>query len=104
MLVSKVSNAFMEAARDLVWLDDHGAMGGVAEILRERRRQIEVKGYDAAHDDSQDAGAMIMQAEHRLRVTRARICDGVPVVLAFRQAGALLAAEMDRLLRHQGGS
>lgn len=91
------------AMDDLVALEAHGALAGVAEILRERRRQIEAKGYTARHDDSLDGQELIAEASNRLaELTRqqAEGTAGYPEYdTAYRQAGALLAAEIDRLGR-----
>ena len=97
------SAAYREAVADLRWLAANEALAGVAEIVRERRRQVEVLGYGAEHDDSHDRGELVMAADSTLHASFADVAGGVAgypeCEESYRQAGALLAAEMDRLLR-----
>ncbi len=92
-------------------------MTGVGLIEQERQRQIEREGWGAAHDDTHSNGEMARAAacyvmhgirtKHRPRwpwgrewwKPKDRIRDLV-------RAGALIAAEIDRLLRteQKGGS
>jgi len=78
-------------------------LAGVAEIVRERLRQVEQLGYSAEHDDRHDRGELVMAADSTLHASFADVAEGVagyPECEEFyRQAGALLAAEMDRLIR-----
>jgi hypothetical protein len=91
------------ACDDLARLADFGALAGVAEIVRERLRQVEQLGYSAEHDDRHDRGELVMAADSTLHASFADVAEGVagyPECEEFyRQAGALLAAEMDRLIR-----
>jgi hypothetical protein len=92
-----------EAARDLAWLTDHSALAGVAEIIAERRRQIEA-GHTIAEDTRKRAyGGLLADAHfHLARVDsqRSATADGGYLVAAdepgLRRAGALIAAEIDR--------
>lgn len=96
-------SSWSQAVRDLAWLEDHDAVTGVAAVIAERRRQVEQLGYDAAHDREHHAdGWLLGEAMQRAAVAgyMARH-DPVPDVISTRQeaaeAGALLAAEIDRL-------
>jgi len=71
---------------DLAYLARHGALAGVTEITAERRRQLE-QGATAGQDDRLTHGELTAYAERRIRLGK------------LRQAGALLAAEIDRLAR-----
>ena len=98
------SAAYREAVTDLRWLTANEAMAGVAEIVRERRRQVEAKGYDAGHDDSEHTDGWLMHEAVRLvQNAGRRVAEGVggaeDIEEACREAGALLAAEADRLFR-----
>lgn len=105
---------------------EEAALGGVDLIALERRRQVQVEGWTAAHDDQHDAGQMAVAA-----ACYAAAGNDEVVVSAFAGfggeravfedawpwdekwdkreqhtnlrrlviAGALLAAEIDRLLR-----
>lgn len=104
----QIRDAYIAADQDLFWLAEHEALGGVAEILRERRRQIEQLGFDAEHDDQFDDGWLISTAARRLREMSYGIQEGTTTYPeaehALRQAAALFAAEMDRLHRMLGGT
>jgi hypothetical protein len=94
--------AVMGLYEDLDWLRDHGALAGVAEILRERRRQIETKGFTPAHDRAAHAdGRLVNAVGFQARVCEERVLaglDGPPEAeQAMARAGALAAAEIDRL-------
>lgn len=92
------------ACDDLARLWDFGAMAGVAEIVRERVRQVEALGHTPEHDsEHRGDGWLLREALVKLGAVWARVADGTAgypeCEEAFRQAGALLAAEMDRLVR-----
>lgn len=82
---------------DMVYLYTHGAAEGIELLVKERRRQIEEKGYDAAHDDRHDSKEMLSEAAVKLNSVGAGESD-YPVTDLVR-AGALLAAELDRIDR-----
>lgn len=89
---------------DLDWLRTRGALAGVAEVVRERRRQIEQLGYTVAHDDTEHGDGWLMGAANdRLADMLIDVGTGVAgypeCEQALRQAGALAAAEIDRLNR-----
>jgi hypothetical protein len=84
-------------AADLIWLQSHGALGGVAAVIRERRRQIEQLGYDTAHDDRHDLAELAFWSADRARRAASDIIPTAQRKLA--QAAALAAAEIDRLAR-----
>jgi hypothetical protein len=78
---------------DLAYLDECGALDGVAAIIAERRRQMEVSGHALEADDR-------FGRQELLGV--ARYCITSPAVPAeVAQAGALCAAELDRLAQVQ---
>jgi hypothetical protein len=93
------------AARDLAWLTDHSALAGVAEIIAERRRQIEA-GHTVAGDAEKRAyGGLVADAAFNLMtLDRKRSTaedSNLPAAAAadeleLRRAGALIAAEIDR--------
>jgi hypothetical protein len=89
------TEAFAGAQDDLVWLSEHGALTGAAEILRERRRQVEALGHIAEHDDALVRDQLVQMAEGRLSV----MLFGARHDHLLYEAGALLAAEIDRLGR-----
>lgn len=78
---------------------------GAGLIAAERRRQIEVEGYDQWHDNEHQHGQLLMAAGCYMGVIpshqwpwfygykpKDRVTDLV-------RAGAMIAAEIDRLLR-----
>lgn len=96
------SRELSDAIATLNWLAAHGALGGVAAIARERRRQIE-RGYDGSHDDHLTDGYLAGQAA--VTALHAVFDSGehdpdVEIVAA----GALCAAESDRLFRMMDAS
>jgi hypothetical protein len=93
----------LAAALDgLVWLRAAGALGGVAEIIRERKRQVEL-GFTVAHDDRHENGWLLHETAMRPLEAIGRLLDGTggyeDVEKALRVSGALGAAEIDRLER-----
>lgn len=96
---------------------------GAVRIARERQRQIDAEGYSSQHDDDHDnaeiawaaaryaAPEPIFQAAAGHRVGRSIWSnlwnpwpweDGIPLserIRLLEKAGALVAAEIDRLLR-----
>jgi hypothetical protein len=91
-----------EALADLRWLDEHGALAGVAEIIRERRRQIEDEGYTPAHDREKHAdGYLVSRADAESTAAIVGVAEGIfgpeDVEHHMRRSGALAAAEIDRL-------
>jgi len=94
---------YLAAQEDLVHLANHGALAGVAEVIRERRRQVE-KGYTAVHDDAANPdGGLMSLAEDVLAFAIQDRRDGTASPAGdeegLREAGALCAAEIDRLNR-----
>jgi hypothetical protein len=85
---------------DLSWLDDHGAIEGVARIMHERRHQIE-KGFTpehdrSAHSDGWLAGKVAVEAGYAVAAEFSTSVDESAMV----RAGATAAAEIDRLADH----
>jgi hypothetical protein len=87
---------------DLAYLHQVGALDGVAEIIRERRRQIERLSYTPEHDD-RFPGSLVAIAEGRLSDVLLTRRDGTADIGSdedhLRKAGALAAAEIDRIIR-----
>lgn len=96
--------------------------GGVGMIAMERDRQIEEEGYDAAHDDTHNQSAQLARAgylyaraasdqirQNKMNLTIAPVDypwdqtfwkpDLDRPIRNLVKAGALIAAEIDRLLR-----
>lgn len=87
---------------DMDWLAEEGALAGVGEIIRERRRQIELKGWTTQHDRDKHAGGELV----RLVVSESAEGYGgmvngsygpAEVERQMAKSGALAAAEIDRL-------
>ncbi len=98
-------------------------MTGAELIAAERQRQIEVEGYDAAHDDSSHGeyapgGPALIRAAHSYLLRGTRLTAGFTgappywpwdaeywkpstPIRNLVKAGALIAAEIDR--RQRGG-
>jgi len=94
-------------------------MNGIELIAQERQRQIVREGYDHAHDDAHDQGELAAAAiayaspfesiKAKSLINGDHICDVWPFELdGFKpkdrisdlvRAGALIAAEIDRLQR-----
>jgi hypothetical protein len=93
-----------EVVDDLNYLEAHGALAGVAEVIRERRRQIEQLGYTVTHDDTEhDDGNLVHRAAVQLGFAQVERVSGTADPASdesrMRKAGALAAAEIDRLTR-----
>jgi len=88
---------------DLNFLESRGALAGVAEVIRERRRQIEQLGYGLEHDETHDDGSLADRAAGRMSLVRDSRAEGTADPASdeglLREAGALAAAEIDRLSR-----
>jgi hypothetical protein len=100
--VSNETKVFRQAMRDLMYLDDNGALTGAAEIIRERRRQIEHKGYTPEHDQRNHADGklanMVADSVAAVIVERLEGLSGPPADQSgLAEAGAMAAAEIDRL-------
>jgi hypothetical protein len=94
--------SFSDAYTDLSWLADAGALDGVAEVLRERRRQLEQKGWSLAHDaQAHNAGKLMVMASQAAAQAYAGAVDGTKDEAGcerlMARAGALAAAEIDRV-------
>jgi hypothetical protein len=89
-------------AADLMYLERNGALTGVAEIIRERRRQIEQKHYTPGHDRTAhaDGGLAEMVQVEAAGCVGARLdglADPHTDQTAMAMTGAMAAAEIDRL-------
>ena len=91
-------------------------MNGIERITAERKRQIYVEGFWAGHDDEQDMGEIASAAAcyacppiwqqwwpwgpdawKPTDLTKEQ--TGEPRIRELEKAGALIAAEIDRLIR-----
>ena len=93
-------------------------MNGIERIAAERARQVEEKGYTPAHDDTHTAGELAEAAiayalagygkhalAHQFLPWEADLGPAfADPIRALEKAGALIAAEIDRLLRLDGGT
>lgn len=102
----RITAEITEAIGSIGYLAQHGALAGAAAVIRERRRQIEDKGHTVEHDDQHTDGWLPDGAgRERLSGLRYNRVQG-PSMPEFeeamlREAGALCAAEIDRLTRAQ---
>lgn len=87
---------------DILYLYQSRALVGVAEVIRERRRQIEQLAYTPEHDD-RFPGDLASMASLVLAGVKVRRQQGTADIGSdeegLRQTGALAAAEIDRLNR-----
>jgi hypothetical protein len=88
-------------------------MSGAERIAAERERQVSAEGWTAEHDDQHDRGELRGAAACYLIVGLGAAWEAVPAVWPFEpasyklgsdidnlvKAGALIAAEIDRLER-----
>ena len=86
-------------------------MTGVERIAKERQRQIEEKGWTAEHDDVYEAEELLLAAKCYLsdnNLIRSKLWPFIGVcqdhskdthIRDLEKAGALIAAEIDRLER-----
>jgi hypothetical protein len=90
-----------QAQADLAWLERHGASEGVAAIIAERRKQIEVLGYTRRHDDLHKDGLLGREAGMRAIMAHYMVTHdpygNKDSADEFAEAGAMAAAEIDRL-------
>lgn len=94
--------AVTTAYDDLDWLAANGALTGVAEIMRERRRQIEQLGRTPDHDrEHHSGGGLMWMTEQHVWTLLTRLHDGLAgpaeAETELVQTAALAAAEVDRL-------
>jgi hypothetical protein len=89
-------------------------MTGVEMIAAERERQVNSEGWDASHDDEHDSGELTEAAIAYAEASQWEEHEGTPVnwpwdekwwkpspdpIRNLTKAGALIAAEIDRLIR-----
>jgi hypothetical protein len=89
---------FKAALRDLSWLAENGALNGVAAILRARREHIG-RGRTAGHDDLLCGNAELLAEASDEMHCALGVLEEAPGHVA--RAGALLAAEHDRIERER---
>lgn len=109
-------NEEVNTANSLERLAKEFSASGAGMIARERFRQIEAKGYDAEHDDAHvnreiaSTAAQVLAhyySDGTLAIRRWGSCDnwhiiekhGDDPIVVLSIAGALIAAEIDRLQR-----
>ena len=98
------------------YLSNHVPSDGINLIASERRRQVHVEGWTGEHDDRHTRGELVDAATCYLARARREEAnwpfevaawrpEGIeePTVRDLTKAGALIAAEIDRLLRLEGG-
>jgi hypothetical protein len=103
--------------------DHYYAGSGIGLIIAERRRQVAVEGYDSTHDDTHTAGDLAeaaatyaLPAPFRFKYSGQKMVPGTSIpgmwpwpdgwkptpndrIRELAKAGALIAAEIDRILR-----
>lgn len=94
--------------------DCSGPISGADEIARERHRQVSFEGYTPDNDDAYTANELLRAAQAYISVTMQPKREGVASVIwpwdwrlfkpydpirNLARAGALIAAEIDRLKR-----
>jgi hypothetical protein len=91
----------LTALDTIVHLAHYDALEGVTAISSERLRQVVHHGYTRTADEARDRGWLPMEGVRRVIAAYCAILDGsgdwVTALDAMRQAGALFAAETDRL-------
>lgn len=92
---------FIQLLNDLRYLEGRGALRGVAAIVAERTRQIR-HGYGAEHDAGHDPGWLAGRASVTANACARSLQNGrtqqVDPVRGLPAAGAMVAAEIDRML------
>ncbi len=114
---------WQDAAIEAGWIDPSDYSAGAIAILHERDRQEVVEGHDAAHDDAHTDGELVIAAAAYALATSWPPEAGHPGYEAapptiwpldtdwwkpgptrermLEKAGALIAAELDRLYRQK---
>ena len=122
---SKLSASEFHELADFIFSLDEDS--GVARIAQERQRQQEVEGWTPGHDDQHRAGEMAYAAQGYALLAAAQSgaclqCEPSEMnkppywpwaedwwkpsndpIRNLEKSGALIAAEIDRLLRKKGG-
>ena len=82
------------------WMPSSDMLTGVQLIRAERERQVSVKGYNSEHDDTHSDGQLTLFAEKYMLGSKARLSGSIDARISeLSKAGALIAAEIDRLQR-----
>lgn len=121
--VQEAAKASAAKRRELGFLTDEDVPSGAQRIAAERMRQVESEGWTTEHDDEQGRGQLAQAAACYAVATVPHYAGHYPVqwpwsprwdkrpgpssdvdarVRALVKAGALCAAEIDRLLRAEG--
>ena len=91
--------------KDMKELDEYNQTGpdiicGVELISKERERQINEKGYTSEHDDRCYGNTLAMLAERYIFGSSSKLnSTDEERIVELSKAGALIAAEIDRLQR-----
>ena len=82
------------------WMPSPDILTGVQLIYAERERQISVKGYNSEHDDTHSDDQLTMLAEKYIFGRNTKVGSTTDERISeLSKAGALIAAEIDRLQR-----
>ena len=86
--------------KTIPWIPSTDMLTGVQLIYAERERQVSVKGYNSEHDDAHSDSQLTMLAENYMFGKKARLNSTTDARISeLSKAGALIAAEIDRLQR-----
>ena len=100
--IQKVLNDILNSESEKVtsWMPSFDMLTGAQLIYAERERQIRIFGYNSEHDDAHSDGQLTMLAEKYMFGSKAGLNTTVDGrIYELSKAGALIAAEIDRLQR-----
>jgi hypothetical protein len=91
---------YVRADQSLLWLAENGALAGIAEVIAERRRQIEL-GWTPQIDCNLPNGWLPVMGQAKLLALLTDNMEGkidyAKIEASLKSAAALCAAEIDRL-------
>jgi len=100
----RVAAEIAEATGSIGYLAEHGALAGVAQVIRERRRQVEAKGHTVEADPEKAAGRTgAARPKTRNPIPEVKLAD--KEILTTEEVAALLSDVSVRTLedwRRQG--
>lgn len=85
--------------KSLFCIPSFDAISGIELIIKERERQIKELGYTSEHDDNHTENFLALEAIRYATPNKDISLEGRIVELS--KAGALIAAEIDRLQRYK---
>lgn len=101
---TKRDPAVARACDSLARLADFGALGGITDLIGERLRQVEQMNWTPGHDALLPENQLLSMIIHRVGLVMdnrefggAILPDDAGEDVALREAGAMIAAELDRL-------